>query len=210
MLDPKEIFFERLQRAILRALRAGVALFVLFLVVFFYVPTGWYRYSAGTFDNAQIDGATIAYYPVSGSTEDELRAAIHQGLPLLADGRQPSAVTKWYVSWSATFDTTPDCKTIAANVSSTMLVILPRWTDPQDGSLYLNLHWKELFQYLVRHEATHVRINLEGVRNIRAALLSSDCYTADANAKEAYDMTMRQNQLFDDRTSRGLEPFVAF
>ena len=196
MFDPKENFLDRLQRAILCAWVAWVALFVLLVVVFFYVPAGWYGYSAGSFDNATIDGATVAYYPISGSTADELKAQIDQGRPLLTGGRQVTAVTKWNVSWSATFDETPACKAVSADVNSTMIVLLPRWTNPEIGSLYLNLHWKEYFQYIVRHESTHVR------------LLRSDCHTADANGKAAFDATLRLNAEFDERTSKGLEPFV--
>jgi predicted secreted Zn-dependent protease len=172
------------------------------------VPVGRYGYSIGSFDNAQITGATISYYDVRGSSQVEIHKQVVDNGPLLADGRHAAAVTKSELTWSETFDGTDACRVVAADVRYSVAVVLPRWTDPQDGSLSLNLHWKEYFNFIIHHEGTHVWLNLAGIANVRLALLRSDCHNADANARAAWEENVRLNEEFDKRTSERLEPLV--
>ena len=194
------------QRVILCLVTAWIALVLISSFAATSIPTGRYGYSSGSF-NARIEGADVSYYNVSGSNLADLREQVNDNSLLLPDGSQPKAATEWKLSWSETFDGTDACRVVAADVQSSMTVVLPRWTDPESGSISLNLHWKDFFDHLVRHEGTHVRLNLDGASNIRAALLRTDCHNADVNARAAYGETVRLNNLFDERTSLGLEPY---
>jgi predicted secreted Zn-dependent protease len=131
----------------------------------------------------------IEFYDITGTTNQDLMDAMDKKRETL----KGFAITEYNVVYDVkdSDPTSPQCKIVSWKVEPKIKVVLPRWTNPGDAPLGLVIFWKFYFQEIVRHEAGHVRIVLEGAAAVDEVIAGSNCENvakaAEAEIARIYD-----------------------
>ena len=151
----------------------------------------------------RIPEATIVYYEIGGSTENELRAQLDELGPVDFSGYKGDAVTEWYISWYWPGYGSEDCNLSEAEVSYTVKVIFPRWTPPADAPNNLVIKWFNYTYKLAKHEKGHVDYVVANYQIVLEAIKGATCETADAAAETALEPLRAFDLEYDLQTGHG-------
>lgn len=116
--------------------------------------------------------------------------------------------TDWSIQWiyQTKNSGTPECKVVDVYVTYTAKVILPRWTDPQDGTYAMIWGWESYMQQIALHEGHHVKILLDNSDSVRQAIEASTCNTASAAGDNAIEKIKKMEEEYDKETDYGNKP----
>lgn len=153
-------------------------------------------------NQVSIPGAqTIDFYDIHGSSEKALQDAMFKEQESLGG----VARTTWSVSYIyvAVNPGTPECAIKNVKVPYTVKVTMPRWTDPENGTVILIWFWESYLKRLSAHEGHHVQILLDHIDDVQTAIESSSCETASKNAEAAIAEITRLQVEYDAVTDHG-------
>ena len=153
------------------------------------------------------------YYPVSSATVKDLRAEMHAVGPA-ADGRKWAGATQARTRWTfGHLRRGMVCMLYDVRVIVTAEMRLPRWQPEAPPDSATRAWWDDFSARLLEHERGHVRIAVDGAREIAATLrplegsVSCDALTMRANgAAQLILVKARERQAEYDRvTGHGAE-----
>ena len=160
----------------------------------------------------KVSGATVKYFAVSGDTSIELVASVGRGgvkacgmidYEWFRGDARPSACTLTRVSdlrgsIRTSTNAAGTCRITRATITSSYVIHIPRWTDPDRVPKRLLDWWRRIVDFIADHEAGHVRIGRDYMKRLNARLVGKPCedLTAivrswarqHAEAQEGYDM----------------------
>jgi predicted secreted Zn-dependent protease len=120
----------------------------------------------------------IIRYDVQGADEATLEKA------MMAEQKTLGGVgdAEWNIQAVYKMDNpnTPECKIVNVTTTYMINVTLPRWTDPQDGSFFMNWEWNNFIRRVADHEEHHVQIVLNNIDPVKHAIETSSCENAQA------------------------------
>jgi predicted secreted Zn-dependent protease len=156
-------------------------------------------------DEITMEYVQIQYYDVTGSTACELRMSMNELRPKdpYEHDRSVDAFTDWYISWNWPGYGTDDCDLSAAVVEYRIQVILPRWEPPADAPPELIIQWKTYIHNLVIHEKGHGDNILNHYLDVKTAIQSATCSTAEAAAQKVLDQLRQFDTNYDSETRHG-------
>ena len=164
----------------------------------------------------KVSGATVKYFAVTGDTSIELAASIGRGgvkacgmidYEWYRGDARPSACTLTRVSdLRASIRTSTNasgtCRITRAAVTSSYVIHLPRWTDPDRVPKRLLDWWRRIVDFIADHEAGHVRIGRDHLKRLNARLVGKPCEDLNtigrswakqhSDAQEGFDMVEYQ------------------
>jgi predicted secreted Zn-dependent protease len=158
----------------------------------------------------------IRYYDIRGTTAAELRAEIARLGPV-TDGARNQGVTNWRLSWQPVTSVSGQrCSVSSLNVSLTIEIVLPRWTNEIGAQQGLSANWRSYLTGLLSHEHGHKDIATEGADEVRAlvkaAQPAASCEAAvatiNAAGKAIVDKTIARQRQYDRDTNNGRDQGV--
>ena len=116
------------------------------------------------------------YYPVTGTTTEDIFASIEANGPTDNVGQQGSGLTSvdWEYKWTGDKAPSGECSIRELTVSAAIVVELPQHQDEALLPVTLLSNWQEYAQGVADHEQRHVDIYLEGAQDIQAAMREID------------------------------------
>lgn len=162
--------------------------------------------------SSKVRGATVKYFAVTGDTSIELVASVGRGgvkacgmidYEWFRGDARPSACTLTRVSdLRASIRTSTNaagtCRITRAAITSSYVIHLPRWTDPDRVPKRLLDWWRRIVDFIADHEAGHVRIGRDYMKRLNGRLVGKPCEDVTAivrswarqhaEAQEGYDM----------------------
>lgn len=142
--------------------------------------------------------ATVQFYDVTGSTEQELRRQLTAAGPNGYD-----AYTKWSIRWNWPGRGEKDCRLNEAEVSYEVIVTFPRWTPPTAATPELVTKWNRFLRALADHERRHVENVVKRFPAVGAAIKNATCLTAEAAAQAALEPIRQFDSQYDLNTDHG-------
>jgi predicted secreted Zn-dependent protease len=148
------------------------------------------------------------YYPVSSATVKELREEMRTTGPA-ADGRKWAGATQARTRWTFThLRRGMVCRLFDVRVIVTAEMRLPRWQPEAPPDSATQAWWNDFSARLLEHERGHVRIAVDGAREIAETLrplegsVSCDALTMRANgAAQMILVHARERQAEYDRVT---------
>lgn len=154
-------------------------------------------------EEVEIANATIIYYEISGSTENELRQQLDSLSPRGYDNFKGDAITDWHINWTWIGYGNSTCDLTSTEVTYNIGVTMPRWESPQDASPELITKWNNYIQALTEHEKGHVGFVVENYKSVETAIKNATCDTAESVAQAAL-LPIRQHDIdYDAETNHG-------
>jgi predicted secreted Zn-dependent protease len=153
------------------------------------------------------------YYPIAGSTADELRSQMLERGPVeQLEGRRYDAKTQWTVNWSYQYKKSGDqCAigSVKGNIATTF--ILPKWQPPAQAPRSLVAEWRQYSAALQIHENGHKNHGIAAGKDILHALSSlpsySNCHDLDqavqATTQKIIKTYNQQDIAYDRQTRHG-------
>ena len=155
--------------------------------------------------------ATITFYYINGSTEDELRTQMLSLGPVDPQDNKPmDAYTMWHIYWNWDGYGTRECNLDSAEVTYEIVVTLPRWQPAGDVSPRLIKKWNEYMRALSAHEQSHIDHVVGQITTIREAIQNATCGTAEEAAQAAIRQLNQWDIDYDARTKHGALEGVIF
>ncbi len=106
------------------------------------------------------------FYGITGSSAEELAAAMRRLGPEVGGTRVPGA-TSQEVSFDYQVERAgPNCRIRAVRVRLEMTTTLPEWLNPSAAPAELREQWEEFAAAVRRHEEVHKVINLAGAHDV--------------------------------------------
>jgi predicted secreted Zn-dependent protease len=162
--------------------------------------------------SADVPGAEVKYFSISGDTSIELAGSIARGgvkacgeidYEWFRGDARPSACTLTRVTDTRSSIRTSgggaSCRITDADIRASYTIYLPRWTSPSRVPKRLLDWWRRIVDFIADHEAGHVRIGRDHIRKLNARLVGKRCedvtsivrtwVSQHAAAQEAYDMS---------------------
>ena len=146
----------------------------------------------------QFDRATVQFYDIAGSTEQELRRQMTTIGPNGYD-----AYTKWYIRWNWPGKGEKNCRLNEAEVSYEITVTFPRWIPTADATPELVTKWNRYLRALADHEKHHVDNVVTRFPAVGAAIKGATCLTAEAAAQAALEPIRQFDSQYDLYTNHG-------
>lgn len=144
--------------------------------------------------DVKVGGATIDYFDIEGSTAAELLEALadggvqacgainyewHEG-----DARPVACAVTRFVDFEGALeervDADGDCTIGDADVAARFTILFPRWVAPRRVPERLLSWWRQVVAFIRDHEAGHVRIGRDHIRELNADLIGVECGDAGA------------------------------
>ena len=165
---------------------------------------------SGFQDNlATTPGIVITYYDVMGSNPEEIQAAMkRQNLRANYDSQTHDAITRWKYSWKWRSWSNGTCDLSNAKVKFSAKVLLPRLANYVQPDLARR--WHKFLVALRIHEEGHITIARSHQADLRAAIQSSSCSTANAAAQRVIGRIKSEEYDYDVRTHHGATQGAVF
>lgn len=165
---------------------------------------------SATLPEISIPNATMIFYEISGSTEDELREQMSALGPAEDDGTHFDAYTRWRIGWNWPGYGENVCTLSEAVVTYEVTVTFPHWVPPADASPELLAKWSDYITALAGHEKGHVDNVVDNYTVLEKAVKDATCTSAD-DAAQAVIEVIRQNDLdYDAETGHGATQGAVF
>jgi predicted secreted Zn-dependent protease len=161
---------------------------------------------------------TVSYYEVSGSSAQELRAAMDRLGPESDDGERFDAMTRWHVRWRYRYESDGDhCSISAFTTSVEIRMTLPRWSFRTAGSP-LAERWDRYMEALTGHERGHGDIAVRAAQAIQQQVSAlepaTSCSRLEESIQERAEQLLDQHRdeeiRYDERTRHGATQGAVF
>ncbi len=156
-----------------------------------------------SFGSVSIPNATVVYYDISGSTEDQLRDQLNTFGPVGYDGHKGDATTQWHITWQWPGRANGSCRLSEAVVSHQITVILPKWNPPPSASSKLIAKWETYLLALAEHEAGHVSLVIANLQRVEETIKGATCETANAAGEARLSEIRKADVDYDTVTDHG-------
>lgn len=159
------------------------------------------------------------YYNVSGETAEDIWTDIMKKSPVMQNGKQHVAYTRWYVNWSFWWvDKVESCEISGVSVSLDITYTLPKLTQNTSMTDALSNHWQNYYSALYRHEQGHKDFGVKAAEQIETELAAMaarpDCSQLEREANAAANRILdkfRQIEIrYDQSTNHGLSTGAVF
>jgi predicted secreted Zn-dependent protease len=158
-----------------------------------------------------IPGVTRSYYVVTGSTADQVRAAIDKIRPADAnDGLRVDALTSSRYAWRWPGNGKGGCDLSRTEVTFTATMPLPRLAEDATLSSAARKPWDAYIRALEAHETTHLANAYSIHGELADAIKSATCETANAAGAQVLAKSKAIDLAFDKRTLHGQTEGVPF
>jgi predicted secreted Zn-dependent protease len=151
----------------------------------------------------RIKYATLVFYPVKGTTEQELRESLNTNRPTGFDGTKGDATTAWTVYWNWPGYGEEDCNLAQAVVSYKISVTFPQWDSPAGASPALVKKWNQYIDRLALHEAGHAEFIADHYRSVLDAIHNATCPTVDEKIQAVLNEFRKHDVDYDAETNHG-------
>lgn len=167
--------------------------------------------TAGSEAEIPISEKTV-YYKIEGSTAQELRQQMDRLGPLDDNGRRWSALTRWHVHWSYSYDRRDgECATGPVKVRLEITFTMPRWDAPAGAPQDLVERWQAYLSALEAHERGHAEIAEQAAEAVLEAMQALPVYLtcqaletdADALGERIIDQYRQRQADYDRETGHG-------
>ncbi len=125
-------------------------------------------------------------------------------------GKRALAVTRQELEWDFELAGTNDaCRLQSAEVRLDITMILPEWLDAESGPEPLQARWREFEEAVRKHEDDHVRLFIEGARDLLRRIQrvqAGTCETVELEVDEQARISrehLAERQSQYDRDTRG-------
>jgi predicted secreted Zn-dependent protease len=152
-----------------------------------------------------IDNATMLFYTVEGSTEDEIRAYMNSVRPGEYD-----ALTEWQFQWFVPSDGNGSCNLDGVTIDYKISVKFPQWTPPADAPAELVNKWNGYINALAQHEAGHVQRVVPYVPDLINDIKASSCDSYNETAQAWLNAIDQSNATYDAETGHGATQGATF
>ena len=152
-----------------------------------------------------IDNATMIFYTVEGTHEDEIRDYMNGVRPGDHD-----ALTEWNFQWFVPSGGNGSCNLDGATVDYTITVTFPQWTPPAGASAALIDRWNSYINALALHEAGHVDRVVPYVPDLIDDIKSSTCGAYNEAAQARLNAIDQLNAEYDAETGHGATQGAVF
>lgn len=160
-----------------------------------------------------------SFYSVSGNTSRDLRAQMNKAGPGAESILGGDARTKWEVKWSYGLVQIPGgCRINNATTSVHVTYVMPRWTNPADGSPELRAKWDKFVKALQKHEDGHKDHGIHAAQEIEAEITRLRPLRSCADMQRAVNTTAnrilekyrKEDQYYDVFTIHGMTQGAVF
>ena len=157
---------------------------------------------------------SVVHYEIRGTTHADLRREIDSKGP---EGFWGTASTR--IRYRFTLRPTREgCAVDKVEVTADSTVRLPQWANRHQGDVPLQEWWDRAYRSLDHHERGHVRISLEGARDlerqVRATPPRTACEETQAEAEKRGQEILRQTQAqqkaYDRETNHGRDQWSPY
>lgn len=157
---------------------------------------------------------SVKHYEIRGATADDLRREIDAKGP---EGFWGTASTR--IRYRFTLRPTPEgCAVDKVEVSADSTVRLPQWANRHQGAVPVQDWWDRAYRSLDHHERGHVRISLEGARelerSVRATPPRAACEETQAEAERRGAAMLRETdrlqKAYDRETNHGRDQWSPY
>lgn len=153
------------------------------------------------------------FYPIQGTTADELRSQMLQTSPVSdPNGNSFDALTRWDVHWNFHFARSgKSCSPDAVSSRVDVLFTLPQWRVPNFVSSDLQTEWADYIKALKLHEEGHKKNGIDAAQAVQQALNRlpeyPDCQQLEKAAKQVADRVIadynQRDIAYDRATGHG-------
>jgi predicted secreted Zn-dependent protease len=150
-----------------------------------------------------IPNATVVYYDISGSTENELRDQLDVLGPVGYDGYKGDSTTRWYLTWHWPTNQDGSCQIDQTILSYEITVILPRWKQTEGASARLVAKWEQYTAALIEHEKGHVDLVVFNAPKVAEVIKGAQCEMANAVGEMILAEIRKQEVQYDATTNHG-------
>jgi predicted secreted Zn-dependent protease len=151
-----------------------------------------------------LQGVTVRTYDVHGHDPRSIRASINAKRPVDPHDHGPAdALTRWYIAWNWPDGPSGRCDLSRTKVSFRATVLLPNLRNIGGLDPALQERWRRYMQALERHEAGHVAYALDHLDDVKKAVMSATCDTANQAAMSALSVINRHDMDYDRLTRHG-------
>jgi len=173
----------------------------------------------------KVPASKIDYFAIRGDSVRELVDAVSRG-GVAACGTidyewyrgdaRPSACTETNFSdLGAAIDPTVDqssgrCTIASARVGVTFTIHIPRWTAPKRVPGPLLAWWRDIVTFIRDHEAGHVKISRDAVRQLNAKLDGAVCASVNSIVRKWASQLSAAQEAYDRREYRKPWPVPPF
>ncbi len=149
------------------------------------------------------------FYGFRADDAGDIAEALSTFGPELAGERVP-AVSRQELDWTYQLARTNEsCRIHSAEVTLDITMVLPEWLDAASGPEALRARWGEFDEAVRKHEDGHVRLYIEGARNLLRRIQgvpAGSCETVERDVDERGRIsieTFGERQSRYDRDTRG-------
>jgi predicted secreted Zn-dependent protease len=152
------------------------------------------------------------YYPVAGTTGQDLRWALDRVGPEGHDGHRSDAVTRWHFEYAfGLMESRGRCRLDEVETTTTITMILPRWSAPPEAPRELARRWEEYVTCARLHETGHRRVYLDAITGFHGQVNalgdreSCEAMTGalDTLARETLRKVQEAQVEYEERTDHG-------
>ncbi len=152
------------------------------------------------------------YYPVAGTTGQDLRWALDRVGPEGQDGHRSDAVTRWHFEYAfGLAESRGRCRLDEVETTTTITMILPRWNAPPEAPRDLAGRWEDYVTCAALHETGHKRVYLDAIagfhRQVNALGDRESCEAMtgalDALADDSLRKVQEAQLEYEQRTDHG-------
>ncbi len=149
------------------------------------------------------------FYGFRADNAGDIAEALSRFGPELGDERVP-AVSRQELVWDYQLAGTNEaCRLQSAEVRLDITMVLPEWLDAESGPEPLQARWREFEEAVRKHEDDHVRLFIEGARDLLRRIQrvqAGTCETVELAVDEQGRISMEhfgERQARYDRDTRG-------
>lgn len=151
-----------------------------------------------------IPNVKIEYYNVSGFDEKSINSSLQDSAPRRPDGNLALGMTTYNFRFSGSQSKRgSNCTITQGKLELFPTVHLPKLENENLVPERILARWKPFMEGLQTHEAGHIRIEIEHLPEIRAAIIGSKCAMYEINLKAAVRKIEIFQKTYDKETDDG-------
>lgn len=189
---------------------------ILHITIFLFLPA--YLLSSAVLAEPETRFNTV-YYMVGGNTAEDIWADIMAKTPVLQNGKQHIAYTKWYVNWRFWWlDNGESCDISKVTTKLDVTYTLPRLKKTSTTPEPVITRWEEYYSALFDHEQGHKDLGIKAAIEVENEISNmgpkSSCNQLELDANKIGNNVInkysRIEKEYDRSTNHGLNSGAVF
>lgn len=189
---------------------------ILHITIFLFLPA--YLLSSAVLAEPETRFNTV-YYMVGGNTAEDIWADIMAKTPVLQNGKQHIAYTKWYVNWRFWWlDNGESCDISKVTTKLDVTYTLPRLKKTSTTPEPVITRWEEYYSALFDHEQGHKDLGIKAAIEVENEISNmgpkSSCNQLEPDANKIGNNVInkysRIEKEYDRSTNHGLNSGAVF